>query len=99
MHVERQRGRRTALPQRLISQGVTEEIESQAAVHGVDRQLQKPLGAQAVVVPDRMRRIAVMFARTRCEIGRQRQAALPQVFLPVGEAEIHGAGLLGEGSA
>ena len=48
------------MAQGFIGQCMTEKIEAQPAQGGVNRQLQKAFGTQAVVILDRVGRIAVM---------------------------------------
>jgi hypothetical protein len=69
---------------------VTEEIESQPAERPVDRQLQKAVFPQAVVVLDRVRGVAVVIGRPRGEVGCQVQAFLLQASLLFGDPKSTG---------
>jgi len=90
MHVERERRRRAALPQRLISNRVVEKARTTAAPFLPDRQRENAFLAQPLIILERMACIAVVRCRALGKIRRQFQAFLLQPALLGGEGEIHG---------
>ena len=93
VHVERERGGRAALAQRLVGDRVVEEAGAGAAPLLADGEFEKPFRAKPVVVLGRMRCVAVVVGRTGGEVGCQVQATLLQALLVLGEREIHPPGL------
>src|ERR1700677_3907392 len=98
MHVERQRRGWAALAQGFIGECMTKEIEACPAERLADRQRQKALRSQAIVILDRMGGVAVMVGRSGGEICGQIQAFLPQPFLLFADPEVHLPALLGGAS-
>ena len=89
MHVECEGGRRAALAERLVRDGVIEQAGALAAPFPADGQREKALLAQAIVVLDGMAGVAVVRRRAGREIRRQLAALLLQPLLFAAEREIH----------
>ena len=94
MHVEGERRRRTSLGEHLIGERVIEKACARPASLLADRQSQEPFLAQALVIFDRMARVAIVHRRASSEISRQLLAFVPQALLLVGELKIQASGLV-----
>ena len=92
VHVEGERRRRAALPQSLIGDRVIEKARTTTAPLLPDRQREKALVAQLLVILNRVARIAVMRRSAFGKIRRQFQAFLLQPLLLRRQLKIHASG-------
>jgi hypothetical protein len=90
VHVEGERGRGAALRQGLERDRVAEQPDPCPAPRLRHVQLEKPRLAQPRVVLGRVAGVAVVLRRAGREIRGQREAALLQMLVLVGDREVHG---------